>query len=1036
MTRYAFALLLGSLTAFAASQAEGMAVVQDKKKDKKKDAVEAPAGDIKDDLSRVLPVFDPGSHTRAISAMGFTPDKTKLVTVGKDFTVQVWNAGTGERLDILRLPGYGREKGYDPNHWDVAAVSPDGTMVAIGGHAKWLYDNAKSEPVRLVVLHLPTRKIKRVVIAGNAAPITALAFSRSNRSLAVSFAGLGKTDSRLVVLGNLPMRMGRDRPEMLVETNTILRTSQLAPIRSLAFSHDESRLIGSYGDRVGLWEVPTGLSPTPRLVKEIAVEGSTHSLDWSPDSKQFARAADGDLKSDLRAIELWNADGTKAKVWKASDLNAVFAFRAGKLFTVKFLNAQTLYIVGNGLAEKKDGGASLAGTIDLVTGKDTRLAADSDGMLKDPVGCASADGSLVAVTVNGNNEVLLGKSVAGGLRVRCGAQNQMPFHVGWAKDPAKPGFAWSDENHVGREATTSDMLRFGFDLSRVEPVGAIKGEDYLPTMRKLGDWTLEFPGNKGGSKEEGTGLARLKQGGKFVSGFPGPKGVGHTLVPNGDKPPLVVSTNHIENQGDVSILYNADGTRIVRLLPQVIRINDMATSPDGRFLICTTGTPRLVVYRTDGSPYPFLSFAQLNGEWVCWTPEGYYAASPGGEKMFGWAVNNGPNTLVSFYPAEKFAKQFRRPDVIKLAIEKGSVKEALAILNAVPAKVEEILPPAAKIELVAQDGAAVKVKAAATSGAKDKPVLAMRVLLDGRPLPGGNGVWAPIPGMAVESDFTLTVPPGLHELMVLARSDDGTAVSEPLLVRGPKSPGSQPTLHRVCVGINDYDLPGLRLPTAAKDARDVYGALEAHCVGPNNRFGTAKGELILDKDATAPRVLAAIANAKKLARGGDLLVIFFSGHGAKSNDGYYLLTREADPSQALKGKSISGSDLCDALADVECSVLFVLDACQSGGIRSAIDDLTRMLTNEKVGVTVMSAAMAHETASGTSENGFFTQGLLKGLKAGEGVPYDPYERQIYVHHLYAVTYSEVRKATNGRQNPFLLNPWTVPPMAIREVPLK
>lgn len=58
-------------------------------------------------------MFDPGTHTRTVLAMGFTADGEKLVSVGRDYTVQVWAAATGERLDVFRLPGYGHEKGFN-----------------------------------------------------------------------------------------------------------------------------------------------------------------------------------------------------------------------------------------------------------------------------------------------------------------------------------------------------------------------------------------------------------------------------------------------------------------------------------------------------------------------------------------------------------------------------------------------------------------------------------------------------------------------------------------------------------------------------------------------------------------------------------------------------------------------------------------------------------------------------------------------------------------------------------------------------------
>src|SRR5262249_3104271 len=153
--------------------------------------------------------------------------------------------------------------------------------------------------------------------------------------------------------------------------------------------------------------------------------------------------------------------------------------------------------------------------------------------------------------------------------------------------------------------------------------------------------------------------------------------------------------------------------------------------------------------------------------------------------------------------------------------EKGSVAAALKALEARPADVEKILTPGAALKLLKQAGATVRVKAAASPGAKDRPVLAMRVLLDGRPLPDGKGSLAVGGGKPAEGEWEFDIPAGTHELKLLARSEDGPAVSDPLTVTGPKAPGQQPVLHRVCVGINDYDDPGLKLNAAARDAGEV-----------------------------------------------------------------------------------------------------------------------------------------------------------------------------------------------------------------------
>ena len=293
-------------------------------------------------------------------------------------------------------------------------------------------------------------------------------------------------------------------------------------------------------------------------------------------------------------------------------------------------------------------------------------------------------------------------------------------------------------------------------------------------------------------------------------------------------------------------------------------------------------------------------------------------------------------------------------------------------------------------------------------------------------------------GQKAVATWEVNVPAGSHELKLLAKNDDSSAVSSPLMITGPKSPQQQPVLYRLCVGINEYQLSPLNLGSATKDATDIFAALEEHCVGPQNRFGTSQGIILTNQQASRTAVLKALDNFRKVAKPGDLVVIFFAGHGIKQDEEFYLMTHEADPSVSLKGKSLSGEDLRQSLADMECPVLLIMDACHSArGVKSfrpATDDLTRSLTDDTAGVTVLAAAMAHEVASATVENGHFTAALLKALQLGKGVPYDPYEHVLYTHHIYSVVYSEVRKATNGKQNPFLNMPWTVPPLALRDVP--
>ena len=93
----------------------------------------------------------------------------------------------------------------------------------------------------------------------------------------------------------------------------------------------------------------------------------------------------------------------------------------------------------------------------------------------------------------------------------------------------------------------------------------------------------------------------------------------------------------------------------------------------------------LAVYMTEGD------------DWIAWTPAGYYACSAGGERLVGWQINRGLGRKPSFYTAEQFSKQFWRPDVIKLLLTKGSLRDALGEGRGPLQTVAEILPPAVRI---------------------------------------------------------------------------------------------------------------------------------------------------------------------------------------------------------------------------------------------------------------------------------------------------------------------------------------------------
>ena len=70
--------------------------------------------------------------------------------------------------------------------------------------------------------------------------------------------------------------------------------------------------------------------------------------------------------------------------------------------------------------------------------------------------------------------------------------------------------------------------------------------------------------------------------------------------------------------------------------------------------------------------------------------------SPGGEKLMGWHVNNGPDKMATFYPAARFRASLYRPDVVQRVLAEGSVAKALAAADkargrvSIPVEIEQV----------------------------------------------------------------------------------------------------------------------------------------------------------------------------------------------------------------------------------------------------------------------------------------------------------------------------------------------------------
>lgn len=426
---------------------------------------------------------------------------------------------------------------------------------------------------------------------------------------------------------------------------------------------------------------------------------------------------------------------------------------------------------------------------------------------------------------------------------------------------------------------------------------------------------------------------------------------------------------------------------------------------------------------------------RLPAEWIAWTPEGYYAASAGGERLMGWQVNNGPDRMGAFHPASRFRPQFYRPDVIKLLLKEGSLDAALKVADEArhqqtkKVEVADVLPPEVTVTVSPKAGAGQGGKVEITAKARNvgtAPVTALQLLIDDRPYAGPDALKTldtPRAG-PVTSTWKVTLPPGPHEIRVLARTEASLGTSRGMVREGPPTPVTNPALYLVAVGIDAYPSP-LALRGAVNDATLLEKTFKKHS---SPLFRTIETNLITDQTTRVPTrqgILDGLGWLKQHMTRDDVGVFFFAGHGLQDKDGeYYLLPRDGDPNR-LRATALSRPELKRQMQGLPGRIVVLLDACNSGAIGLLFDDLSRELIDEDCGVVVMCASRPRQPAQEKDGHGFFTRSLIGGL-SGKG-PSSKRDGCVYLHHLQQYVIDTVLELSHDQQHPVAVAPpWMRP----------
>ena len=259
-------------------------------------------------------------------------------------------------------------------------------------------------------------------------------------------------------------------------------------------------------------------------------------------------------------------------------------------------------------------------------------------------------------------------------------------------------------------------------------------------------------------------------------------------------------------------------------------------------------------------------------------------------------------------------------------------------------------------------------------------------------------------------------------ISALSYAQDGSRGSKPNTI----TKTSEGTKRAIVIGVSNYNADDLKLKFADNDAALFKNYLTDIEGLENNSIC-----LLINKDAVALNIVQELKKQFNLAKDGDVLYIYFAGHGDVVEDfgekEGFLLAADANTNQeyysggvvplALLNKAI------DNLTLKGVNVVLILDACRSGfvfekGTKKNMGTLQAMFENSTKILSCGADELSYESAD--LKHGYFTYYLVKGLS---GLADDDADKNIIYRELDDYLYDNVNttvvKKHNKRQTPIL-----------------
>jgi WD40 repeat protein len=950
-----------------------------------------------------LLVIDPHGHSAQILDVMFTPDGKTLVSISDDKTIRLWDVASG---DLIRTIRGQIGTGYEGMLF-AGALSPDGKTLAVGGFLGKPGDDPELHIGQIRLFDIETGE-QIGVIKGHENVVFALDFSHDGKWLAS-----GSGDRASIIWDISPLLEEKGAEAKLI---AILGGSPNPgpPVYDLAFSPNKRIFVSaSYWRTLMLRELkknPTGVTGFDVLKSFYDMEGhhkQVYCVAYAPNGEYIVSGGE-DGK-----ILLWDGSGKFVKQIDQSQYTVgtvSFSADSTKIVTSGFTGKETrVYSIPSG--EK---------LIDFTEHNDTVQASAFYG------------NDLIATAGGSDNDIYIWDATSGMVKTHITGNGKSLLTLGFGEQ-FQLAFGDSDSSPPDRDVEIPQHFpqyypfNKSFDFSEMLlNRNVLADHDFTRTQTEYQDKTLEGDSKYTLRITDGTDSETIEN-----SRFDG-QIRSYTFTREGN---IVVGSSYTLK------LYDEEGIRIREFVGHIGEVLAVSVSENGQTLASAATDQTIKLWNLQTGECLATLFVASDNEWVCWTPQGYYAASAGGEKYIGWHLNQGMDTAAEYYPVSVFRKRFFHPELVKHTIAIGNFEQALAEINAESRQkieetaVTEVLPP--RVEWITPkevtteaDQDSIRICATIHS---DKEITAVKVLVNGRTQAAKRGL--ALGGKSStekhEIDQEITLTAGNNEITIFAANSDAGATSDTRVVLY-NIDWMKPNVYMVSIGISDYEKSELQLEHADDDAQAMSRLFHAQ---EGKLYKNVTIKELYDAEATRDNILDALEWLENETTQKDVAVIFIAAHGTNDDKGnFYMLPADADP-EKLRRTGVDWNDFVDILGNLPSRVLFFLDTCHSGqlgenlfrfrGIEVDNTEAIRELASDENGVVILAASTGREFSIERPDwgHGAFTKALLDGMEDGKA-DQTP-DRIIYLRELDYYISERVKELTDGSQHPTTLKPSTI-----------